>query len=519
LSRPEPRAPGDTCSRARLEVPVSVVRSAGSYPVEAPYGPGSAFPEYRFGPGSLSGDNAVYEAVRSSFAALGLDRERFGTPEWDPLGGIVRPGDSVLVKPNAVFHRNLSGGDPYAVVTHPSVIRAVTDYVLIALQGRGRVTIGDAPQFDSDFGRYLDLTGLDQVVRFYKAMPGPEVSLVDLRKLVVRFDETRGIVPVAGRTEQQGDPAGYAVIDLDGSSMLGGLSGIERLYGADYDRKFTVLHHSGGRHEYCVSRTALEADVIISLPKLKTHRKVGITLNIKGLVGLNGDKNYLAHYRLGCPSGGGDEYPDSVSSPRIAARSAMRKASDILLAPKIRLLEKAYVALDRIRIAAGRAARSLGMVRPMPEGSDRISCGDWSGNDTAWRMAVDLLRIALCADSGGHLSQARIRRFFSVVDGIVAGEGEGPLSPAPRRDMVLVAGADPVAVDAACARLMGLDPGKLPILSPFSGGGAEWSGHPGFECIRIAGLDGRSVGLEGLEPLLPLFRLPFGWGRTAPGQP
>lgn len=34
-----------------------------------------------------------------------------------------------------------------------------------------------------------------------------------------------------------------------------------------------------------------DADVYISIPKLKTHQKVGVTLNLKGLVGSISNKN------------------------------------------------------------------------------------------------------------------------------------------------------------------------------------------------------------------------------------
>jgi uncharacterized protein (DUF362 family) len=50
---------------------------------------------------------------------------------------------------------------------------------------------------------------------------------------------------------------------------------------------------------------------------------------------------------------------------------------------------------------------------------------------------------------------------FNIVDGIVGMEGNGPIQGAPRNSGVLVFGADPVAVDATAARLMGLEPRRL----------------------------------------------------------
>lgn len=53
---------------------------------------------------------------------------------------------------------------------------------------------------------------------------------------------------------------------------------------------------------------------------------------------------------------------------------------------------------------------------------------------------------------------------FAIVDGIVGMEGNGPTQGQPRRSGVLVLGDDPVAVDATCARVMGLDPKQIDYL-------------------------------------------------------
>lgn len=50
---------------------------------------------------------------------------------------------------------------------------------------------------------------------------------------------------------------------------------------------------------------------------------------------------------------------------------------------------------------------------------------------------------------------------FNIVDGVVGMEGNGPIQGTPRRSGLLVFGADPVAVDATAARLMGLEPYRL----------------------------------------------------------
>jgi uncharacterized protein (DUF362 family) len=54
---------------------------------------------------------------------------------------------------------------------------------------------------------------------------------------------------------------------------------------------------------------------------------------------------------------------------------------------------------------------------------------------------------------------------FAVVDAIVGLQGDGPLFGAPVASGALVGGGDFLAVDATCARLMGLDPGAIPTLT------------------------------------------------------
>ena len=56
---------------------------------------------------------------------------------------------------------------------------------------------------------------------------------------------------------------------------------------------------------------------------------------------------------------------------------------------------------------------------------------------------------------------AAMRPDFAIVDGIVGMEGNGPIQGAPKAVGALIVGDDPVAVDATCARVMGLLPEKI----------------------------------------------------------
>jgi uncharacterized protein (DUF362 family) len=83
------------------------------------------------------------------------------------------------------------------------------------------------------------------------------------------------------------------------------------------------------------------------------------------------------------------------------------------------------------------------------------SCYGWPKNVLHW-AGID----------GAILDiNAAARPDFSIVDGIVGMEGNGPIQGTPKPSGVLVLGDDPVAVDATCCRVMGLRPEKVKYLN------------------------------------------------------
>lgn len=427
---------------------VAIVKTkVDRYPRISPFHPPEKYPEYPFlGPASDE-QNGVYAAVRQLFALLEMDKNNWGRPEWNPFREIVHPGDKVVIKPNFVMDRHWGQGDVQCLITHGSIIRAVIDYVIIALQGRGHIIVADAPMDSCDFSKIVQISGFDRVQQFCKEQ-GITVDLVDLRtRRCVLMDH------VAVRQEDLvGDPVGYAVADLEDQSSFMNLHHQERLRGSDYDCEGTIAHHYGGHHAYYMARTVLDADVVINLPKLKTHEKAGVTLNLKNAVGISGDKNWIPHYRVGVPSKGGDEFPE-----RGLIHQCMCQAKDAI--------KRRVSRMNRLELFLICKARRVHKAWSNLQDSEFIGSGGWYGNDTLWRSILDLNRILLYANRDGIIQAQKQRRLFSLVDGIVAGERNGPLYPQAKPCGVLLAGEDLLAVDLCAARLMGFDFHRIPYLA------------------------------------------------------
>jgi len=54
-------------------------------------------------------------------------------------------------------------------------------------------------------------------------------------------------------------------------------------------------------------------------------------------------------------------------------------------------------------------------------------------------------------------------KYWCVIDGIIGGENNGPLSPNSKLSGVLIAGENPLSVDLVATRLMGFDYQKIKI--------------------------------------------------------
>lgn len=425
---------------------VVLSKVAANYASRPPFHPSTAYPEYRFDASAGRARNAAYDGVREAFVLLGLDADRVGGADWNPLREIVKPGDTVVLKPNLIRESHLQKRNEWIqVVTHGSVVRAVADYVFLALGGEGRVVIADGPQTDSNFTAIVERTGLDAIADFYRER-GLSVELLDLRR--DRWYQKGDVI--YRRERLSGDPAGYTHVDLGRASEFCSYELSGKYYGADYDADETRRFHTNGRHEYVLCRTVMDADVVINLPKLKTHKKVGVTLSLKNMVGINGYRNCLPHHTIGTHADGGDEFPDVGLSRRLESRA-------------ITTFKRLLVARGGGGGAWARAIKRMG-ASVFGETSRVIRSGNWHGNETAWRMVIDLNKV-LFYYRGDAQRRREPLRYLTLVDGIIAGDGDGPASPDVKAAGVIVAGCNPVAVDTVCATIMGFNPEKLPVVS------------------------------------------------------
>ena len=467
----EPSAPA-TCdweNDARV-----VVTSTGltDYCHDAPFHPTEAYPE--LGATTTNPTNRVYDEVRHTLFELGLDREHYGTADWNPLGGVVEPGMTVFVKPNTVSHAHVAGKNVFSMITHGSVIRPLFDYLRIALHDEGRIILADSQYLFSDFDKAMAITGIGPLIDWYRTQTPIPIECFDLRRLKAVRTWAGGNW---GRESVAEDARGYRWVDVGAKSHFEGLDPTTFRIAVAPPREMTK-RHAPGRHEYLIPQVVLDSDAIISVPKLKTHRRAAVSLTLKGFFGLVSHKSSLPHYRVGSPAEGGDEYIHPSRRKRLYSWLHDQVQSQPLV------LHKALMAA--LRNAVWRTHH----VVPF---RDMVNEAMWHGNDTIWRTILDVYQAVFFADREGRLCDAPQRGHLCLVDGIIGGEGNGPVQPDPITPGVLVAGVNPAAIDAVTATLMGFDIEKIPTIRQ----ALDHLG-PNFGHIIELQQDGQPLGLSAL---------------------
>jgi hypothetical protein len=303
-----------------------------------------------------------------------------------------------------------------------------------------RIVIGDAPIQGCNWDKMLSQYFLEEVDKLRNTFKIP-IEIKDFRR--VTFD------PSLNNPVKERNPlSDYLIFDLGKDSFLEPISMDKNIFRVtNYDPDRLAESHRKGVHKYCITKELFEADVIISIPKIKTHQKTGITGALKNLVGINGDKDYLPHHRIGGVGFGGDCYP---------GKNVFRLGAEYLL--------------DMANRRQGKIVYKLIMLTSTiiwklsnPQKVHNIAAG-WYGNDTTWRMVLDLNKIAVFGKSDGSISDVPQRTLFSLCDGIIGGQGDGPLNPEPLPLGIISFTNSSGLNDICMGTLMGFDIEKIPLL-------------------------------------------------------
>ena len=381
-------------------------------------------------------DDEILRSIIENAKNLGWFDETRGA-----FGNVIEENSKVVVKPNFVLHANQKTGGMLPLVTNSSIIKAVVNEALKA--NPAQIIVGDAPLQSCNFEELLKVTKLDTWAEELKSKDARFKGIYDFRRTTCEM-----IDGVRFADEDVKSLEDYVLYNLGADSMLEPLTDDSNSFRVtNYDPRLMAKTHSPGNHQYLVTRHIIEADTVINLPKLKTHKKAGITNALKNLVGINGNKEYLPHHRIGGADNGGDCYPGNDLIKRgwefISDRQNMTDSP-----------------------AKGKVLATVGLQleRAMRLKGDEIGVeGAWSGNETVPRMCLDLNRILNYGKPNAEMAETVQRRVLHIVDAVIAGQGDGPLSSDALEMKMILAGANASALDWVGAFLLGYDAKKIPL--------------------------------------------------------
>lgn len=376
-------------------------------PVAIAYDPNiDGYPALRDVSGWFRDRSNVYPLVEKAMMLLNKDN-----PE-NPFSKIIRKGDTVVIKPN--------WGTQYLFpkpVTHPSVVVPVIEYAVKA--GAAKIILIEGPMTLYRSQKYFwgpaFVNAFGLVKELQKRYPDVEF----------RFQDANGdqfLWVELGDATTFRDVYGIPDLDHDGHT------------GFVHDLFFDVSDANGYNPEkyklgiYAIAKSYLEGDVFIGVPKLKTHGWTGITAALKNLMGLN--LRTTSHFLKQEVWEEFEKMPDF----------AMYRESPIRDVPHY-----------------SRASwNGKGFVNRKLIGYE---------NDILWRSLCDLNKLIRYADKNGKMQPTIQRRYAVVVDAIIGTDRGGPVSPSTVETNAIVAGFDPVAVDAACLRIMNWNYKKIRLVN------------------------------------------------------
>ncbi len=342
---------------------------------------------------------------------------------------------SILIKPNLVKH-NLVEQDEICLRTN-------TNFIIVALEiilehHPKKILIADAPIQGCIFEKVIDKNFIKKIHKLslkYKI----DVDIKDFRRRsFINNNVLKDKKPLSD----------YIIFDLKNKSNLEEISSNRNTFRVnDYDPNRLAKSHKKGTHKFCIAKDVFDYDIILSMPKIKTHQKTGITCALKNLVGINGDKDYLPHHRVGGTENNGDCYP---------GKNLLRRISEFFL-------DSANSKQDSCLYYWLKLASRILWKLSFPTRTHTLSAG-WSGNDTCWRMVMDLNKIALYGKSDSTISDSKCRVLYSLSDGIIGGQGDGPLYPKPLPLGIIMFSNSSYLNDVAVCKLFDFDINKIPLI-------------------------------------------------------
>jgi len=374
--------------------------------------------------------------------------------EKNPFSNFLTKGDIVIIKPNFVattaHHFELNTKRQICTTTHRSLLIPFIEYAFRAIGSNGDIFIVDSPIEAADFNAILRKLGIVEIVEYYKKR-GYSIKLLDLRESRIipikmisnwKFGNRSFNVGLFIRKKLKGDPLGYTIVDLGSKSYFHQYSKLSKLRFYKPYYKEPLKAHDEHRHCYYIPNTILRAKLIVNIAKMKTHRIAGVTLSLKNCIGLVSKKMWLPHYTEGhYPDG--DQYREPPS-----------------------LINRIEHFLRVVPLLNG-----ISLFIRFPKIDDRyqkvvstIYDGKWIGNDTLWRTILDVAHIIQFADKNGKIQEKAQRTILSILDGIVAGEGDGPLEATPKHCGILMGSFDMHSLDIVATKMMGFNTEKIKYL-------------------------------------------------------
>lgn len=382
----------------------------------------------------------------------------------------------ILIKPNLVLH-NTKDSDAFCLRTNENFILAVVECILKCYPAS--IIVGDAPIQGCEWEKMIDLSFYNRLFKLSKEYSTP-IIFKDFRRTISSF-KTNKIATNQRPIEE------YVIFDIGNESYLEPITKNKNKFRVtNYNPDVLSQTHSKGIHKYCIIKDMFECDTVIVLPKIKTHQKSGITNALKILVGLNGDKGYLPHHRKGTPETNGDCYPKG---------NLFNKLAEDTLDIANRFLGKE---LYKPFMYTSRALWKFSGI------NKKYNMGaSWYGNDTTWRMVMDINIIAEYGTIDGKIANSPQRVIYSICDGIIAGQGDGPLLPEPHALGIIAMSNNSYIEDIIVTILMGLDPGYIPLI-------VSAKCHVQNTDYQLL-LNNKPICIDDLEPYISVAKMPPGW--------